>query len=350
MFLLIVSNSSLNINWMILEAQVKKMGQQTELCVCCSGHEYDRCCRPFHEGALPENALQLMRSRYTAYALNIPDYIVSTTHLASPQYSANQFNWKRSISQFSQNSCFQKLEILDFKEKATVATVTFTAYLSQGAHDATFTERSYFEKIGSKWLYRSGRLAQGHAPNLVIKEPLRLLPLAYYGAPILRKRAEPITVINTHIKKLVEDMIETMDACDGIGLAAPQVHHSIRLFVMCIPIEIEHNKYERGEVKVFINPILSLPSEETEKVSEGCLSIPTIRSLVERPKEITVEYTSLEGLVTVKRFSGREARVIMHENDHLEGTFFIDKLEEEERLKWMPILQNLEKNMPLTEH
>lgn len=307
--------------------------------------EYDNCCKLFHEGAIPENALQLMRSRYSAYVLNIPEYIIATTHPASPQYSENKFSWKRSISQFSRSSSFHKLEILDFKENKALATVTFTAYLSQESHEATFTERSYFEKISNRWLYRGGQLAQGHAPNLITNGQLRLLPLAYYGDPILRKKAEPIKEITADITKLVEEMIETMDACDGIGLAAPQIHHSIRLFVIRTPIEIDQDKFEPGEVKVFINPTLSLPSEETWKAPEGCLSIPTLRCLVERPKEVTVEYANLEGKIIKQRVSNWEARVIMHENDHIEGILFFDRLNPEEQSKLMPFLENLEKRI-----
>lgn len=314
-------------------------------CPCCSGKAYNECCRPFHEGSIPENALQLMRSRYSAYALNMPDYIVATTHPASPQYLEDKFSWKRNISQFSKNSFFNKLQILDFKENKTLATVSFTAYLSQDDCDATFTEKSYFEKLNGRWFYRSGQLAQGHALNLVTPGPLRLLPLSYYGDPILRKKAEPIIEITNDIRKLVEEMIETMDACNGKGIAAPQVHHSIKLFVIRKPIEIEKDKFEYGEVQVFINPTLSLPSDETWKAMEGCLSIPTIRALVERPKEITVEYTTLEGKLIKKRFSGWEARVIMHENDHIDGILFIDRLNKEEQIKLTPSLQNLEKRI-----
>ena len=96
---------------------------------------------------------------------------------------------------------------------------------------------------------------------------------------------------------------------------------------------------------MFINPHLSLPSEESWKAAEGCLSIPMIRSIVERPKEITVEYTTIEGKKIKERVSGWTARVIMHENDHLNGILFIDRLEKEEQLKLVPILENLERRM-----
>lgn len=131
------------------------------LCPCCSGKTYDACCKPFHQGALPENALQLMRSRYSAYVLNFRDYIIATTHPENPQYMQNTFIWKRSISLFSKKSTFHKLEIIDFKEEKTSATVTFTAYISQDDCEATFTEKSHFEKVGNKWLYHSGKITQG---------------------------------------------------------------------------------------------------------------------------------------------------------------------------------------------
>lgn len=128
------------------------------LCSCCSGKPYAECCKPFHEGVLPETAQQLMRSRYSAYALDLPDYIIKTTHSANPQYSKDTESWKRSISHFSKHSTFDRLVIHDFQENGKTATVTFTAYITQGGHEATFTEKSTFEKEGKMWLYRSGEI------------------------------------------------------------------------------------------------------------------------------------------------------------------------------------------------
>ncbi len=320
------------------------MNISENLCPCSSGITYDKCCKRFHQGDLPENALQLMRSRYAAYAMDNPTYIIETTHPASPQYSENKFSWKRNISQLFRSATFNKLDILDFKEQNCIATVTFTAHITQKDHDATFTEKSYFEKIGNRWLYRDGQSTKGYAPHLVTIGELRLLPLAYYEDPILRKKAKTIE-ITEDIKKLVEEMIETMDAYNGVGLAAPQIHHSIRLFIIRLPIEVEEDKFELGQVKVFINPTLSSPSEETWTTSEACLSIPTIHANVERPKEITVEYTNLEGITVKERFSGWQARVIMHENDHIDGVLFIDHLRKEEREKLESFLQNLKKRI-----
>jgi peptide deformylase len=310
-------------------------------CPCQSGKSYGMCCMAFHQGKKPDTALELMRSRYAAYALSLADYIIHTTHPASPQFCSDPIEWARQISEFSSQTEFKELEILGFQERGSFATVTFVAHLLQNKKDVSFTERSYFEKVQGKWLYLRGQLAPGREPRLVSTGPLRLLALAYYGDPILRKVADPIQKITDDIHKLVEDMIETMDASDGIGLAAPQVHRSIQLFIIRKPVEMEGGKVEFGEVKVFINPKVSNPSIETWKVSEGCLSIPTINGEVERPKEITVEYLDLEGRLIQERVSGWEARVIMHENDHINGILFIDHLEAEIRKGLEPLLQGL---------
>lgn len=309
-------------------------------CPCSSGETYEKCCARFHQGELPESALQLMCSRYSAYALDLPDYIVETTHPASSQYSENTFSWKRNISQFSRSSTFSQLDVLDFKERGSIATVTFTAHILQKGYDGTFTEKSHFEKVHGRWFYIGGQLAEGHAPNLVTTGQLKVLPLAYYGDPILRRKADPVE-ISDDIRKLVEEMIETVEVYDGGGLAAPQVHHSIRLFIVCDPEGEERDKFEPGEIKVFINPTISSPSAETSRAPEGCLSIPTISAEVERPNAITIEYTDLEGNTHTERFSGWEARVIQHEYDHIEGVLYIDRIDESERAELEPFLSNL---------
>lgn len=122
-------------------------------CPCCSNHTYAKCCEKFHMGQLPDSALKLMRSRYSAYALNIPKYIINTTHQKNPQYNHNIELWTKEISHFCLNTTFKKLEILDFQENASFTTVTFTAHLTQNNKDASFTEKSCFEKVNGKWLY-----------------------------------------------------------------------------------------------------------------------------------------------------------------------------------------------------
>lgn len=314
-------------------------------CPCYSGNPYEKCCRPFHRGDMPVNALQLMRSRYAAYALSIPDYIIDTTHPGSPDYSEDRPKWKRSIASFSQNTKFLGLEVVDFQEHGDAAMVTFIAHITQKKEDESFTEKSFFERIRGKWYYRTGQVLKGHAPNLMTLGQMRLLPLAYYGNPILRKVAGSVPEITDSVRKLVEEMIETMDGCDGLGLAAPQVHHSTQIFVIRVPSEDLMGHVQLGDVKVFINPKVSEPSSDKWTVSEGCLSIPSLHANVERPKEITVEYTNLEGARIKERVSGWEARVIMHENDHINGILFIDYLSEEERKEIEPFLTRLDKRI-----
>lgn len=125
------------------------------LCPCTSGKLYANCCKPLHDGKPAASALLLMRSRFSAYALNLSEFIIATTHPENPQYSKELFSWKKSISEFSDASSFNKLEILDFTEQGMLATVTFTAYITQGDQDCTFTEKSLFEFSGGRWLYRN---------------------------------------------------------------------------------------------------------------------------------------------------------------------------------------------------
>lgn len=315
------------------------------LCPCGSKKKYMQCCKVYHDGASPKNALQLMRSRYSAYVLNIPEYIVATTHRLSREFSENKSYWKRSISKFSQDFNFRRLEVLDFKEKNSFATVTFVVHLSQDGENATFTERSLFEKINGKWMYLFGVLAEGRDITLVIPQELKILPLAYYGDSVLKSNTETVKEISPEIKSLVNEMIWTMDIRDGAGIAAPQIHKSLKIFVIRAPLKPNQKDFEPNQVKVFINPKIFDQTKETCKMMEGCLSIPGIEASIERPKEITIEYTTIDGTVIKYRASGKEARVILHEYDHIEGILFIDRLNQEDRLKLEPKLKNLEKRI-----
>ena len=315
-------------------------------CPCSSHKPYDECCKPFHKGKKPLTALELMRSRFSAYALGFASYLIKTTHPANPQYSEDKESWKKKIERFSKSCTFNRLEILDVQENSPLATVSFTAHITQNGEDSSFTETSFFDQSRGTWLYLGGKLTDGSAPNFATSAQLKLLPLAYYGDPILRRKAQPIEHITEDLKSLVEAMIETMDACNGMGLAAPQVHHSIRLFVIRSPQEEEGSKnYSLGEVKVFINPKILTASSEKWKAPEGCLSIPTIHADVERPQEIVVEYTDLEGHLKKESFRGWEAKVILHENDHIEGVLFIDRLPKKERLRLEPFLKKVQKRI-----
>lgn len=157
------------------------------------------------------------------------------------------------------------------------------------------------------------------------------LPLAYYTHPILRKKAERIESINDELRQLVDDMIETMHANQGIGLAAPQVHRSLALFVTCVPVERPRKRMGSEQNRVYINPQILSRSEKTQVFSEGCLSIPNLYVNVKRPASIKIQATDLEGKTFQAVLSGYEATNFMHEYDHLEGTLIIDHLPIEER-------------------
>src|ERR1700722_17919464 len=95
-------------------------------CPCTSGKKYEECCKVFHDGMLPQNALLLMRSRFSAYALHLVKYIISTTHPSNSRYNKNYEIWSKAIMSFCLSTEFQKLEILDFSDGSQKAFVTFT--------------------------------------------------------------------------------------------------------------------------------------------------------------------------------------------------------------------------------
>lgn len=160
-----------------------------------------------------------------------------------------------------------------------------------------------------------------------------LLPLAYYGNPILRKKGKPVKEITGEIKELVHSMVETMHAHNGIGLAAPQVKKSLRIFIVCIPIPGPDDTWQKGRLLVFINPKILKVSATTWEHGEGCLSIPKLYGDVIRPETVTVEATDLEGNRFTEELSDMEARCCLHENDHINGVLFIDRVDKNERKK-----------------
>lgn len=143
------------------------MTKDTEFpCPCSSGKPYQQCCEVYHLGKIPESAVALMRSRYSAYALNHIDYIVRTTHPRHPAVAQNLAAWKEEILKFCMQTDFEKLEVIDSKESGDRAAVIFIAHLKQGEDDVTFTERSYFAKVNGVWLYVNGDIYPGENRSL----------------------------------------------------------------------------------------------------------------------------------------------------------------------------------------
>jgi peptide deformylase len=175
-----------------------------------------------------------------------------------------------------------------------------------------------------------------------------ILPLAHYGSAILRKKTAPISDVTEEVINLIDDMKETLVAHNGLGLAAPQVNRALRLFVICIPlIDDNGDVIEEGTPEVFINPILSSPSTEESVFNEGCLSIPGIYEEVTRPAEITVEALNEKGETFSFRVSGLKAIAIMHENDHLNGMLFIDRIKGKTRKDINPMLRDVKRKYSL---
>lgn len=171
------------------------------------------------------------------------------------------------------------------------------------------------------------------------------LSLAYFGNPILRKKCERVAEITPEIRQFVLDMKETMLAHDGIGLAAPQVNRSLAVFITYTPVQLDDNGKEEqpSEFRVFINPKILEYSDEVWIRGEGCLSIPGIYGAVIRPVHIKVEAMDLDGKIFVQDFSGLQARAIMHENDHINGVLFIDRVRGKERQEMEQPLRDLKK-------
>ncbi len=166
------------------------------------------------------------------------------------------------------------------------------------------------------------------------------LPLCYYGNPILRKKCQTVDKITPEIRQLVQDMIETMDAANGVGLAATQVGSLHRLFVIRPEIKNE-GEFALGAPEVFINPVLSKPTEEGQVMNEGCLSFPGLHLEVIRPYGIHVEALNLEGEKISADVYGFKARELMHENDHLNGVVFVDRVTDSIKKEIKPVLREM---------
>ncbi len=169
------------------------------------------------------------------------------------------------------------------------------------------------------------------------------LPIRMYGDPVLRAHCAAVETITEEIKQLIRDMIETMDLSKGCGLAAPQVGYALRIFVLRDYVETPEGDFALSDPRVYINPKLSNPSLKKVLDSEGCLSIPGIRADVERPLKIRVEAIDIEGRPFAEEVEGYNARIRMHENDHINGVLYIDRLDLRRRKKIEPLLKDLQK-------
>jgi peptide deformylase len=153
---------------------------------------------------------------------------------------------------------------------------------------------------------------------------MSILKVARMGHPVLRTRTrelDPTEVRTAVFQKLIDDMIETMTEYEGIGLAAPQVHESVRLFVAGI-----EGKGDDLKVLPFINPVITPVGEEKVEDWEGCLSIPDIRGKVPRAREVVIKALDRRGKPFELALKNFPARVVQHETDHLDGVLFFDRM------------------------
>lgn len=179
-----------------------------------------------------------------------------------------------------------------------------------------------------------------------------ILPIVAYGDPVLKKKAEDIDKNYPELQALIDDMFETMYNASGVGLAAPQIGRSIRLFVVdgspfadTDEDEEEDPKAEgmEGFKKVFINPVITEEKGDEWGFNEGCLSIPKIREEVYRKEVINISYYDENWVFCEETFTGYKARVIQHEYDHIEGILFTDHLSALKRKLLTKKLTNISK-------
>lgn len=145
-----------------------------------------------------------------------------------------------------------------------------------------------------------------------------------YGDPVLQEKAAPVTLFDDALAALIADMFDAMKREHGLGLAAPQVGASVRLFVT----DVEDDK-----PRVFINPEIVQTSQEESDYEEGCLSFPGLYTNVRRPTAVRIQALNERGRPFTVEADGLLARVILHENDHLDGKLFVDRLSEPRREK-----------------
>ena len=170
-----------------------------------------------------------------------------------------------------------------------------------------------------------------------------LLPVTLYGDPVLKRKADEIAADYPNLKDMIKNMFQTMYAASGVGIAAPQVGVSIRVFVVDTMQLDEKRKSSpnTGIKKAFINATILEETGEEWKYEEGCLSIPGIRKDVYRNAQVKIKYFDEEFNEIIETYDGINARVIQHEYDHIEGILFTDKLKPLKRKLLIPKLNKI---------
>jgi peptide deformylase len=166
---------------------------------------------------------------------------------------------------------------------------------------------------------------------------MSILKVARIGHPVIRAAAQPVpkeVFADPRFQKLIDDMRETMYEYDGVGVAAPQIHESLRLAVLELPGS-EDRPEDAVPFTVLANPVITPIGEEPETGWEGCLSVPDLRGLVPRMTEIRLEALDRHGKPFSLEASGFHARVIQHECDHLDGCVYLDRMSDMKSLAFI---------------
>jgi peptide deformylase len=153
-----------------------------------------------------------------------------------------------------------------------------------------------------------------------------IYPIVAYGDPVLRKPGTEINKDYPELDRLIDDMFETMYRSDGVGLAAPQIGLSIRLFVIDGTPYSDEDETTADLKGAFINPVIRSEEGKLWKMNEGCLSIPRLREDVSRHETIHIEYYDRNWNLKKETYTGVPARIIQHEYDHIEGLLFVDRI------------------------
>ena len=157
--------------------------------------------------------------------------------------------------------------------------------------------------------------------------------IAQLGNPVLRSIALPVEDIESdRIQKLIDDLMATVAPANGVGIAAPQIAESYRLFIVASRPSLRYPHAPEMEPTAMINPRIIARSEEMVKDWEGCLSVPGIRGLVPRHRSIEIEYSDRQGKLQRRELTDFVARIFQHEYDHLDGIVFVDRVESTQEL------------------
>lgn len=170
-----------------------------------------------------------------------------------------------------------------------------------------------------------------------------ILDLVYYGEPLLRERCKEVEVFDDAFRSFVRDMIDSLKKYQGAGISAPQLGKALRAFVIVYTGTDSRGMPIMGDPIVYINPVVELVDQETWVYDEGCLSIPDLYAPVERPWKVRIKAQDMFGKPFEEIAEGWKAKAILHENDHLNGVLFIDRIPNKIKNQIKPKLRFIKK-------